>query len=213
MEPTALDQLLAPEVLDGPIVERLSSGLAQMLRPYARVDAGRRMLLGDFFTYLPDNMLLRSDKVLMGGSVEGRMPLLDVELVRRATAMPAGSRSSLMKPKQVLRKATESIVPRELRGGPKLGFKVPVEQFLVDDGRALVEQLLLSERCLSRGVFRPDALRKAVLGGPAERLGASSLFVLTSLELWARANVDRVSTQPPAAGDDLASSSARAGHE
>jgi len=201
MEPTALDRLLAPEVVDGPIVERLSSGLAQMLSPYARVDDGRRMLLGDFFTYLPDNMLLRSDKVLMGGSVEGRMPLLDVELVRRATAMPAGSRASLMKPKRILRDATESIVPSELRGGPKRGFPVPVEQFLVEDGRALVEELLLSEQCLSRGIFRPDALRKAVRGELEPRLGAAGLFVLTSLELWARANVDRVSAQPPATED------------
>ena len=41
------------------------------LAPYAEVDPGRRMLLGDLLTYLPDNMLLRGDKVLMGASVEG----------------------------------------------------------------------------------------------------------------------------------------------
>jgi asparagine synthase (glutamine-hydrolysing) len=197
IEPTVLDRILTPEVRDGPVVERLASRLSEMLRPYVGVDAGRRMLLADFFTYLPDNMLLRSDKVLMGGSLEGRMPLLDVEVLRRATAAPAGSRASVLQPKRVLRRATASIVPNELRGGPKRGFPVPIEQFLVEDGRELVERLLLSERCLSRGIFRPDALRKAVAGTPDERVGAASLFVLTSLELWARANVDCVSTKPP----------------
>ncbi|MBA3374986.1 MAG: asparagine synthase (glutamine-hydrolyzing) [Actinobacteria bacterium] len=201
MEPAALNRLLAPEALDGPVVERLASRLAEMLGPYGGVDAGRRMLLGDFFTYLPDNMLLRSDKVLMGGSLEGRMPLLDIEVVRRATAAPSGSRASILRPKRVLRQATESIVPSELRGGQKRGFPVPIEQFLVEDGREVVERLLLSERCLSRGIFRPDALRRAVLGGPQDRLGAPSLFVVSSLELWARANVDSASAHPPAAED------------
>src|SRR5439155_5731797 len=57
MEPSELERVLAPEVLDEAIVERLSASLEEILAPYAGLDAGRRMLLGDFFTYLPDNML------------------------------------------------------------------------------------------------------------------------------------------------------------
>ena len=154
------------------------------------------MLLGDLFTYLPDNMLLRSDKVLMGGSLEGRMPLLDLALVQRATAAPAAQRSSLRRPKRVLREASKRIAPRELGAGPKRGFPVPVERFLVEDGRQLVEALLLSDRCLSRGVFAPDALR-GIVTGTSGAISASSLFTLASFELWARMNVDDVSTSPP----------------
>src|SRR5207247_4588105 len=119
---------------------------------------------------------LRSDKVLMGGSLEGRMPLLDVEVVRRVAAAPARARSSLLKSKRVLREGTNSLVPADLRGGPKRGFPVPIERFLVEEGREYVEQVLLSERCLSRGLFRPDALRTAVRGAPEERLGAPAIF-------------------------------------
>jgi asparagine synthase (glutamine-hydrolysing) len=199
MEPTALDRLLAPGGSDGPIVERLAERLRATLAPFAEVDAGRRMLLADLFTYLPDNMLLRSDKVLMAGSLEGRMPLVDVEVVNRASAAPAGARASLRQPKRILREATESLIPSELVGGPKKGFPVPIERFLVEGGRQLVEGLLLSDRSLSRGIFRADALRAAVLGGAGTALRPAALFVLTSFELWARANLDQVTTGPPPA--------------
>jgi Asparagine synthase len=75
-----------------PIEEWLATGLGTALSAYDRVDAVRQMLLADLLTYLPDNMLLRSDRVLMAGSLEGRMPLMDVALVERATAASAGSR-------------------------------------------------------------------------------------------------------------------------
>jgi asparagine synthase (glutamine-hydrolysing) len=195
MDHDAVNSLLHPELRTAPVSELLAQRLGAQLEPYAQVDAGRRMLLGDLFTYLPDNMLLRSDKVLMGGSLEGRMPLLDLALVERATAAPAAQRSAVLRPKRVLREAAKRIVPRELGAGPKRGFPVPVERFLVEDGRRLVEALLLSDRCLSRGVFAPDALR-GVVTGTSGALPASGLFALASFELWARMNVDDVSTSP-----------------
>ncbi len=188
-----------PGLSDGPVVERLASRLAEAAEPYAAVDDGRRMLLADLFTYLPDNMLLRSDKVLMAGSLEGRMPLVDVEVVSRASAAPAGARASLRQPKRILREATESLVPSELVGGPKKGFPVPIERFLVEDGRqarraaAAVGPLPRAEASSDRTRFvRPFVAR------PSSRT-SSALFVLTSFELWARANLDQVTTQPPPA--------------
>ena len=196
-----IDGLLEPALVVDALPERLAARLSTMLAAYEDVDPGRRMLLGDLFTYLPDNMLLRSDKVLMAGSLEGRMPLLDVALVERATSAPAGSRASLLQSKRILREATAKIVPTELRGGPKRGFAVPVEQFLMGADSDPLRRLLVSDRTLSRGIFRPDSLRRAVLGSPNERLGNRMLFVLASLELWARANVDRVTTSPPGIHD------------
>jgi asparagine synthase (glutamine-hydrolysing) len=124
------------------------------------------------------------------------MPLVDVALVTRATAVPASSRSAVAKPKRILRSATEALVPSELRGGPKRGFPVPVDRLLLDEGRTFVERLLLSDRSLERGVFRPDGLRAALTGENRETAPAAVLFVLASFELWARVNVDRVTTEP-----------------
>ena len=71
--PEELHRLLAPELrAERPPSARRSLG--DLLRPYEKVDPGRRMLLGDLLTYLPDNMLLRGDKVLMGASSKGACP-------------------------------------------------------------------------------------------------------------------------------------------
>ena len=59
-------------------------------RPYASSTPAVACCSADMFTYLPDNMLLRSDKVLMAGSLEGRMPLMDVVARRARGAAPAG---------------------------------------------------------------------------------------------------------------------------
>jgi asparagine synthase (glutamine-hydrolysing) len=196
MDATTVDSLLAPALVGEPVCERLAVALEERLRPYAELEAGRRMLLGDLFTYLPDNMLLRSDKVLMGGSVEGRMPLLDVDVVRRASAAPASSRASLLRSKRVLREVLERVVPAQLLGGPKRGFPVPVEDFLTVDGKRLAESLLLSERCSDRGIFRPDGIRAALTGPREARIPSAAVFALASFELWARVNVDDVSSAP-----------------
>ncbi|CAN5268696.1 asparagine synthase (glutamine-hydrolyzing) [soil metagenome] len=194
-DPGVVEDLLAPELAEEATAASLAAPLAHALEPYAHLDAGRRMLLGDLFTYLPDNMLLRSDKVLMAASLEGRMPLLDIDLVARSSASSAGDRASLRGAKRTIRKAIEGLVPEEILRQPKRGFPVPVERFLVDDTRAHLVSLVLSERAISRGIFRPDRLR-AIVSGDGAQIGGRELFVLASLEIWMRANVDTVSNHP-----------------
>jgi len=197
IEPEVLRDVLAPELALETTVPGLTHPLARVLDPYGHLDAGRRMLLGDLFTYLPDNMLVRSDKVLMAASVEGRMPLLDLDVVARASRSAAGDRASLRGSKRTLRAAIEKIVPAEILRQPKRGFPVPMERFLVEDARADLVGMLLSERARSRGIFRPEKMETLVRGENGA-VGTRELFVLASLELWLRTNVDTVTTSPPA---------------
>jgi asparagine synthase (glutamine-hydrolysing) len=198
--PGPMTELLRPELQPAPVAQKLASDLAGRLRGFGDIDAGRLMLLGDILTYLPENMLLRSDKVLMAASLEGRMPLMDVRLVERAASASAGSRSAIAQGKRVLREAISELVPKELLGGPKRGFPVPLDRLLVDDMRVVVRNLLLSERLADRKIFDPDRLRAAIDGDNGGRLPDQAVFVLACFELWARANVDDVTTEPkPAA--------------
>jgi asparagine synthase (glutamine-hydrolysing) len=137
----------------------------------------------------------------MAGSVEGRMPLMDVALVERATSASAGSRSAFSSGKRLLRDAVSGLVPDALLDGPKRGFTVPVERFLMEEGRQALESVLGSERLLSRGIFDPDRMRDALDGSNEDRLPDRALFVLASFELWARANIDDVSVVPKPASE------------
>jgi asparagine synthase (glutamine-hydrolysing) len=202
--PAELGRLLAPPLRESAHADRLLGPLRTLLAPYSEVDLGRRMLVGDLVTYLPDNMLARGDKVLMGASLEGRMPLLDYRVIERVSAAPAAQRSGLLQSKSILRKALADLVPPEVLRGRKRGFPVPVAHLLLEDGDGSLERLLLSERSLARGIFAPEELTSLVRGNgtpPAER--ELKLFTLISLELWLRANVDEVRLGPPATLDEL----------
>jgi asparagine synthase (glutamine-hydrolysing) len=201
--PVELSRLVAPDLVEAASAERLTRPLNERLAPYAHVDAGRRMLLGDLFTYLPDNMLLRADKVLMGASVEGRMPLLDVGVVERAVRAPASQRAGLRHPKAILREALGGLVPEAVLRLPKRGFPVPVASLLLDRGGATLERLLLSERTLGRGLLRPDEVRSLVNGEGMTAARELKLFTLASLEFFLRTNVDRVRLTPPESLEEL----------
>ncbi|MEZ5099306.1 MAG: asparagine synthase C-terminal domain-containing protein [Thermoleophilia bacterium] len=175
-----------------------------MLAPFADVDPGRRMLLGDLLTYLPENMLLRGDKVLMAASLEGRAPLLDYRVVERASRTPVGQRAGLRVGKAILREAVADLIPPEVLAQPKRGFPVPVARILLDDPSQVLRRLVLSDRCLSRGLLDPDALRALVVdGGPATGERGLKRFTVAALELWARVNVDAVRTGPPGSLEEL----------
>jgi asparagine synthase (glutamine-hydrolysing) len=173
-----------------------SASLKRVLGPYSDIDPRRRMLIGDLLTYLPDNMLLRSDRVLMGASVEGRTPLLDLNVLECVALMPASDRASLRGGKRLFRDAVADLVPESVLAGRKRGFPVPVAGFLFGANDVL-RRLLLSERALDRGVIRPDAVRALLQDthGVAER--DLKLFTLATLELWFRSNVDSVRDDPP----------------
>ena len=195
-DPTEIRALLHPSLAQSASTAALVEPLRTQLAPYAHVDPGRRMLLGDVLTYLPDNMLLRSDKVLMGASLEGRMPLLDHRIVERAVATPAAKRSSLRRPKALLRRATADLVPAEVASAPKRGFTVPVARFLLQNDSRPLQRLILSERSLDRGLFDPGVLKRLV-GGNGGRDEELKVFSLAALELWLRTNVDAVTPHPP----------------
>lgn len=201
--PLELRSLLAPALRQAAEPERLAEPLAALLAPYSGLGRGRRMLLGDLFTYLPDNMLLRADKVLMGASVEGRMPLLDVRVVEAAARAPASQRAGLRHPKSVLRRALAGLVPDEVLHLPKRGFPVPVEELLLGRGGATLERLLLSERALTRGVLNPVAVRRLLRGDTIVPERELKLFTLASLELFLRTNVDTVRLAPPDSLEEL----------
>ncbi len=198
--PSELERLLRADLAAS--ARAVAEPLRTLLEPYRGLDPTRRMLVGDFLTYLPDNMLLRGDKVLMAASVEGRMPLLDHRLIERVSNSPGSGRVGLREAKSILRRALADLVPAEILRQPKRGFPVPVARILLEDAR--LSELLLSERTLSRGLFRPDELRALVSGaGPYGGQRQLKIFTAAALELWFRANVDEVRLRPPEALDDL----------
>ncbi len=102
-------------------------------------------------------------------------------------------------PKRILRELLARYVPRELWEGPKQGFTFPLHDFLADDGFALVRQHVLDGRWLSRGLLRPEVVRRyaqAYIGG--DRRLMFRVWALVVLGAWLDKHED-LNVAPPRA--------------
>jgi asparagine synthase (glutamine-hydrolysing) len=148
------------------------------------------MLYVDTKTWLPDDLLVKADRITMAASVELRVPFLDHTVLEFAAALPPEFKVRGRATKRVLRQAVEKRVPGEILKRRKVGFPVPYGQWLAGDLGGFVRETILSSKAISRGYFRRSGV-EAVLSG--ERKGGASsreVFALLVLEMWHRLFVD-----------------------
>lgn len=106
----------------------------------------RRMLFFDQTSWLPDNLLERGDRMMMGASVEGRMPFMDRELAQTVAAFPQTYWVGAKGGKAVLRRAMRDILGPKIIERPKVGFTVPTDVWFRTSLRDFVRDLVLSDR-------------------------------------------------------------------
>ena len=107
--------------------------------------SARRTLFFDQTSWLPDNLLERGDRMMMAGSVEGRMPFMDTELAMLVARFPDKFLIGKAKGKVVLRAAMDKILPSDILFRKKVGFRVPVGEWFRGAYKEFVRDTLLSE--------------------------------------------------------------------
>lgn len=153
------------------------------------------LLQKDTTTWLPDDLLMKADKMSMAASLEARVPFLDHKLVEFvATTIPSGLRLRRLTTKYMLKHAVRGLLPHEIIRRRKQGFDVPLAQW-VRENKEFVQGLLLSPTALSRGYFNPTFVKILVSQAltspsPAAEIGGQ-LWNLLCLELWHRLYIDR----------------------
>jgi len=101
----------------------------------------------DMATYLPDDLLVKSDRASMAASLEVRLPFLAFPLVEFALSLPSDYKIRGLTTKYLLRKAAAFHLPNEIIKRPKKGFGIPVAKWINDEFRSVVNDLL-SERLI-----------------------------------------------------------------
>lgn len=140
---------------------RKPASRAAVTRPYYERVQHReplnRMLYLDTKVWLPDDLLMKADKMTMATSVELRVPFLDHKLVEYAASLPVSYKIHGNETKYLLKRAMESRLPHEVLYRPKKGFPVPISRWFREKASGL-RDVLLDSGSASRQFFAPGVL-------------------------------------------------------
>jgi asparagine synthase (glutamine-hydrolysing) len=170
--------------------------------PYLSSDADDpvdKLLDVDVQTYLPGDLLVKMDIATMAHSLEVRSPLLDHKFMEVAARLPASDKLRGRRGKAAFKDALSPWLPAHILERTKMGFGVPLGDWLRGGLRQLPEDVLLDPGSTSRGYFRPEAVRRLIDDHRAGRYDNSNkLWALLQLELWMRTYIDSPVPQPVA---------------
>ncbi len=144
-----------------------------------------KLLYADTKTYLHE-LLMKQDQMSMAASIESRVPFLDHKLVEFTARMPREMKLRGGMTKWVLREAMKGILPAEILNRPKMGFPVPVGNWFRHEFKHIVDDYVLSERSLSRGIFDAKFVRELVKRHNAGENHDERLWSLVNFEIWQR---------------------------
>jgi asparagine synthase (glutamine-hydrolysing) len=117
-----------------------------------------QMLYVDTKTWLPNDLLVKADKMTMATSVELRVPLLDFQVLEFAASLPPRFKVFGWATKRILKAALRESVPQEILKRKKTGFPVPYERWLKTELKEFVFDTLLSKNCALSSYFCRDTL-------------------------------------------------------
>ena len=158
-----------------------------LLSKSASVSILNRMLYVDTKTSLPDDLLLKADKMTMANSIELRVPFLDHKLLEFAASLPERHKVRGFTTKYIAKRALSTLIPDPILKRRKAGFPVPFSRWLRTDLRAFVYDVLLDRRTKERGYFNSVSVERLLQENLESGMYAKEVLSLLTLELWHRA--------------------------
>jgi len=144
-----------------------------------------QLLLANFSSYLPDDLLVKADRCTMANSLEARAPFLDRALMEYVATLPDHFKLDGGRTKAILRDAFKDLIPDEIDRRPKTGFGVPLDAWFRGELRDMAGDLLLSPNARYRDYLATDVVHRTF---ERHQSGAANegqrLWALLTFERW-----------------------------
>ncbi len=144
------------------------------------------MLYVDTKTWLPDDLLVKADKMSMATSVELRVPLLDYQVLEFAASLPPHFKVRGWSTKRILKAALGGSVPRAILKRKKTGFPIPYDRWLRNELKEFVFETILDRNSVLRTYFCKDALINMLQMHQRGEGCSQEIFCLLILDLFHR---------------------------
>ncbi|WP_417315838.1 asparagine synthase (glutamine-hydrolyzing) [Cycloclasticus pugetii] len=119
-----------------------------------------KMMAYDLIQYLPSDILVKVDRAAMAASLETRVPFLDLNVIKFSASLPVEYKIRNGVGKWALREVLYKYVPKTLIDRPKMGFGIPLDEWLRGPLREWAETLINAKRLESEGYFNVKVVRR-----------------------------------------------------
>ena len=118
------------------------------------------MMAIDYQTYLVDDILQKVDRASMTVSLEGREPFLDHRIIDWAAQLPDEYKYYKGSKKHILKEIVHQYIPKQLMDRPKMGFAIPIENWLMTDLKQKVFYYLDKQKIVDQNIFESQIVEK-----------------------------------------------------
>jgi asparagine synthase (glutamine-hydrolysing) len=183
------------------------SSAMETVEPYFRDDSRNllnKLLLFETKVQLPDNLLMKVDKMTMAKSIEARVPLLDHKLVEFAASIPTSLKLNGLTDKYILRKTMRGFLPRSIVNRKKHRFVVPIDAWFGNELKDVVNEILSKPNIEKRGFFNSSYIKHIINHQSKSSFYYSrQLWNLLVFEIWHKIYIEGDNFDKPPSSIDI----------
>lgn len=154
--------LYTPRVLDALIAEAPERHFREVFGRSGATDTLNRLLHVDSAVFLPDDLMIKNDRMTMAHSLEARVPFTDHELTEFMSRVPGGRKLPGFRKKHLMRAALRGLLPPEILNRKKVGLELPYSKWLTRELKDVLLEYCGPGRVAETGLFRPAAVKALV---------------------------------------------------
>jgi len=183
----------------GPKLRELANGALEPLKIVSTYldDDGKggdfldRLMYLDIKTWLPNDVLLKNDKMTMAHSIEARVPFLDHRFAEFAMTIPNHYKIRGLSEKYIMRRSMKGLIPERIINRKKHGFTVPISSWMRNELGEYVSSLLTKDRVCSFGFWDYSYIKELMEANLDNVFVKRQFWTILTFEVWHQIFIER----------------------